>query len=129
MDPFSRIISGKKFWYAHQEHLYQRLIRIGWGRRKVVLTSYVVMLGCGLMAIIMNMVNTIDIQLMLMGLILLMLCGITLLVHLLEANKNRENHGHDRHRQLIAVTQSLDRISTRSDLDSSFHSRRVLAEV
>jgi UDP-N-acetylmuramyl pentapeptide phosphotransferase/UDP-N-acetylglucosamine-1-phosphate transferase len=43
-----RLLRGDKIWYAHREHYYQRLVRIGLGHRKTALFEYALMFACGL---------------------------------------------------------------------------------
>lgn len=44
-----RLLRGEKFWQAHREHYYQRMIRSGMGHGQTALFWYVVMAaGCGL---------------------------------------------------------------------------------
>ncbi len=43
-----RLLGGKKIWQAHREHIYQRLVQMGWSHRRTVLWSYVLMLAAGL---------------------------------------------------------------------------------
>lgn len=40
-----RAARGEKFWQAHREHYYQRLIRSGWSHRRLALTAYFLMLA------------------------------------------------------------------------------------
>ncbi len=42
-----RLLAGRKIWQAHREHLYQRLVQMGWSHRRTVLWSYVLMLAAG----------------------------------------------------------------------------------
>ena len=42
-----RTVSGARIWEAHRDHYYQRLVLLGWGHRKTVLTEYALMLACG----------------------------------------------------------------------------------
>lgn len=42
-----RILRGERFWEAHREHYYQRLIRMNWTHRKTALTYYGLMLAYG----------------------------------------------------------------------------------
>lgn len=42
-----RLLRGEKFWQAHREHYYQRLIRLGLGHRNTALAEYALMLACG----------------------------------------------------------------------------------
>jgi UDP-N-acetylmuramyl pentapeptide phosphotransferase/UDP-N-acetylglucosamine-1-phosphate transferase len=45
-----RLLRGERFWQAHREHYYQRLIRLGWGHRRTALAYYILMLIAGLTA-------------------------------------------------------------------------------
>ena len=46
-----RLASGKRIWEAHNQHYYQRLVRMGWGHRTTALTEYALMLACGATAL------------------------------------------------------------------------------
>lgn len=46
-----RMLRGERFWQAHREHYYQRLIRMGWSHRKTALFYYSLMLVCGTVAV------------------------------------------------------------------------------
>jgi len=41
-----RLLRGEKVWEAHRRHYYQRLVLLGWGHRRTVLTEYALMLAC-----------------------------------------------------------------------------------
>jgi UDP-N-acetylmuramyl pentapeptide phosphotransferase/UDP-N-acetylglucosamine-1-phosphate transferase len=47
-----RLGRGERVWQAHKSHYYQRLVQSGWGHRKTVLYEYVLMLACGLSALL-----------------------------------------------------------------------------
>ena len=47
-----RLLRGEKVWQAHREHYYQRLVLSGWSHRKTVLIEYLLMLACGLSALL-----------------------------------------------------------------------------
>ncbi len=47
-----RIARGEKFWLAHREHYYQRLILSGWSHTKTVLSYYFLMLCSAISALI-----------------------------------------------------------------------------
>ncbi len=47
----ARILRGEKFWKAHKSHYYQRLVEIGWGHKRTVLTGYALMTACSVTAI------------------------------------------------------------------------------
>ncbi|KUY82190.1 glycosyltransferase family 4 protein [Burkholderia sp. RF4-BP95] len=40
-----RLLRGEKFWQAHREHYYQRMVRSGVGHRRTALYWYLIMLG------------------------------------------------------------------------------------
>lgn len=46
-----RLLAGKRVWQAHREHIYQRLVQMGWSHRRTVLWSYVLMLAASVSAI------------------------------------------------------------------------------
>lgn len=46
-----RMLCRKKFWLAHREHYYQRLVQMGFGHRNVALFAYALMLAVGVSAI------------------------------------------------------------------------------
>lgn len=48
-----RMLRREKFWQAHRDHYYQRLVRMGWSHRKLALAEYVLMAACGASALIM----------------------------------------------------------------------------
>lgn len=41
-----RLLGGEKVWEAPRTHYYQRLVLLGWGHRRTVLTEYALMLAC-----------------------------------------------------------------------------------
>ena len=45
-----RIARGERFWLAHRQHYYQRLVVVGWGHRRTVLVEYGLMLASGIAA-------------------------------------------------------------------------------
>jgi hypothetical protein len=48
-----RMMSGERFWRAHREHYYQRLIRSGWSHRRTVLHEYALMAASAGLAVLM----------------------------------------------------------------------------
>ena len=52
-----RFSKKEKFWKAHREHYYQRLILLGWSHRKTALISYLVMIYVSLISIYINYFN------------------------------------------------------------------------
>jgi len=47
-----RLFRGERIWEAHRSHYYQRLVLLGWGHRRTVLTEYTLMLACAGSAIL-----------------------------------------------------------------------------
>jgi len=47
----ARLVRGERVWEAHRSHHYQRLVLAGWGHRKTVLGSYLVMAGAAASAV------------------------------------------------------------------------------
>lgn len=47
-----RVLRGDKILQAHREHFYQRLMQMGWSDRRLVLSEYVLMLACGISALL-----------------------------------------------------------------------------
>ena len=52
-----RLGRGERVWQAHKSHYYQRLVQSGWGHKKTVLYEYVLMLACGLSALLAQNLN------------------------------------------------------------------------
>ncbi len=50
----NRALSGEKFWLAHRDHYYQRLIRMGLGHRYTSLLEYGLMLASGVTALLIR---------------------------------------------------------------------------
>jgi UDP-N-acetylmuramyl pentapeptide phosphotransferase/UDP-N-acetylglucosamine-1-phosphate transferase len=48
-----RMISGERFWCAHRDHYYQRLIRSGWTHRRTALCEYALMAASAGLAVAM----------------------------------------------------------------------------
>ncbi|MCW5575109.1 MAG: glycosyltransferase family 4 protein [Burkholderiales bacterium] len=46
-----RVLSGARFWEAHRDHYYQRLVQIGIGHRRTALLEYALMAGSGALAL------------------------------------------------------------------------------
>src|SRR6266852_23172 len=46
-----RMLARERFWEAHNNHYYQRLVRMGWGHRRTALAEYALMLACGTTAL------------------------------------------------------------------------------
>jgi UDP-N-acetylmuramyl pentapeptide phosphotransferase/UDP-N-acetylglucosamine-1-phosphate transferase len=57
----------EEIWRAHKTHYYQRLVQAGWGHRKTVLVEYLIMLGCGLTAVLSLRATTVIQAAMLVG--------------------------------------------------------------
>jgi UDP-N-acetylmuramyl pentapeptide phosphotransferase/UDP-N-acetylglucosamine-1-phosphate transferase len=52
-----RLLRRERVWQAHKSHYYQRLVQSGWGHKKTVLYEYVLMLACGLSALLAQQLN------------------------------------------------------------------------
>jgi UDP-N-acetylmuramyl pentapeptide phosphotransferase/UDP-N-acetylglucosamine-1-phosphate transferase len=70
-----RIVGGKRFWLAHREHYYQRLVRMGFGHRNTALLEYAIMIGCGATALRVREATTRTQFLTLVGAVALLVCG------------------------------------------------------
>lgn len=46
-----RVLRGERFWQAHRDHYYQRLIRSGWSHRRTALIEYAWMFGVAVSAV------------------------------------------------------------------------------
>ena len=42
-----RLLRRERFWQAHHDHYYQRLVRMGWPHRRLALVEYALMAACG----------------------------------------------------------------------------------
>lgn len=42
-----RLVRRERFWQAHREHYYQRLVRMGWSHRRLALAEYLLMIAAG----------------------------------------------------------------------------------
>jgi len=62
-----RLLRGERFWQAHREHYYQRLIRMGWGHRRTALTEYALMAGVTASALVALRLSQQDQNLVLAG--------------------------------------------------------------
>jgi UDP-N-acetylmuramyl pentapeptide phosphotransferase/UDP-N-acetylglucosamine-1-phosphate transferase len=47
-----RMFAGARFWKAHRDHYYQRLVRMGWTHRRLALVEYMLMLCVGVSALL-----------------------------------------------------------------------------
>lgn len=45
-----RLLRGARIWEAHREHLYQKLVRMGWGHKTTALVESCVMAACASLA-------------------------------------------------------------------------------
>jgi hypothetical protein len=54
-----RILRREKFWQAHRDHYYQRLVRMGWSHRQLALAEYALMIACGISALVLLQVDPI----------------------------------------------------------------------
>lgn len=61
-----RIARGERFWKAHREHCYQRLVLSGWSHRKTALVEYGLMFLCGIGALVFQWA-TANVQIAILG--------------------------------------------------------------
>ncbi len=50
-----RLIIGEKFWRAHKNHFYQKLVRIGWSHYKTIKYEYILMFLTSISAILIQL--------------------------------------------------------------------------
>ena len=60
-----RAARGERFWHAHREHYYQRLVRMGMGHRRTAVAEYVLMAAVGISALSLLRAPALEQQLML----------------------------------------------------------------
>ncbi len=53
-----RLVRGERVWEAHKSHFYQRLVQSGWGHRKTILFEYMLILSCGLSALVAQLLSS-----------------------------------------------------------------------
>lgn len=78
-----RILRGERFWRAHREHCYQRLVLSGWSHRKTALAEYGLMCVCGAGALAFQWAAP-DIRIAILGGWILLAAGLALAVSLAE---------------------------------------------
>lgn len=54
-----RILRRENFWQAHRDHYYQRMVRMGWSHRRLALGEYMLMVACGVSALVLLPVDPI----------------------------------------------------------------------
>jgi UDP-N-acetylmuramyl pentapeptide phosphotransferase/UDP-N-acetylglucosamine-1-phosphate transferase len=47
-----RVVRGERFWRAHRDHYYQRLVLAGWTRRRLALWAYALMIAAAASALV-----------------------------------------------------------------------------
>lgn len=47
----ARVLRRERFWQAHHDHYYQRLVRLGWSQRRLAFFEYGLMIAAGLSAL------------------------------------------------------------------------------
>lgn len=53
----------EKVWQAHSSHYYQRLVKIGWGHKRVVVAEYFLMIICSAAALSLQSIDEISLKL------------------------------------------------------------------
>jgi UDP-N-acetylmuramyl pentapeptide phosphotransferase/UDP-N-acetylglucosamine-1-phosphate transferase len=46
-----RMLRGERFWQAHRDHYYQKLVQMGWGHRTTAIVEYAIMIVSGVVAL------------------------------------------------------------------------------
>ncbi len=78
-----RIARGERFWKAHREHWYQRLILSGWSHRKTALAEYGLMCVCGTGALVFQWAAP-NIRVAILGCWILLVAALALVVSMVE---------------------------------------------
>lgn len=78
-----RIFRGERFWQAHRQHWYQRLVLSGWSHRKTALAEYGLMCVCGAGALVFQWAAP-DIRTAILGCWILLASGLVLAVSMVE---------------------------------------------
>jgi UDP-N-acetylmuramyl pentapeptide phosphotransferase/UDP-N-acetylglucosamine-1-phosphate transferase len=47
-----RVARGERFWLAHRDHGYQRLVLAGWSKRRLAIAAWALMLAAGSSALV-----------------------------------------------------------------------------
>lgn len=74
-----RMLAGEKFWRAHHDHYYQRLVRMGWNHRRLAAAEYALM-GAGGVAALLALHFTAAVQTAVLLLWLLVLAALMRIV-------------------------------------------------
>lgn len=53
-----RVLRGERFWHAHREHYYQRLVRMGWSHRRLAIAEYALMAAAASSALLLMNAGT-----------------------------------------------------------------------
>lgn len=88
-----RAIRGEKIWQAHREHLYQRLVGLGWNHKQTLGLYACLMLGSSVSALVLHRLSIIG-QWSLLVFWSLLYASLILMVAFLE-RKNRELSGNN----------------------------------
>lgn len=89
-----RVLRRERFWIAHREHYYQRLVRMGWSHRRLALAEYALMAACGGSALALLQAGFL-VQMLGLSVWIAVYSGLMLLIDHCWAN-SRASHG-DRH--------------------------------
>lgn len=88
----ARVWRRKKFWQAHHDHYYQRLVRLGWNQRRLVYCEYGLMVAVSLSALAMRGAS-ITIQWLVLGawaiVCLMLMAWVDRLWHRFELNREK----------------------------------------
>ncbi len=81
-----RLFAGEKVWQAHKSHNYQKLVRMGWGHRKTVIYGYMLMILTSISVMVMQFVDSRNLNLVLL---FVWLCLYVLIIHLINLSFSR----------------------------------------
>jgi UDP-N-acetylmuramyl pentapeptide phosphotransferase/UDP-N-acetylglucosamine-1-phosphate transferase len=84
-----RVSKKQKFWVAHKQHFYQRLVESGWSHRKTVLAEYCLMLVCGALVMAANHASVFA-EILIVGLFAILYIGIIIAINIVNKTKTRE---------------------------------------
>ena len=84
----SRIMRHERVWKPHRSHYYQRLVLLGWGHRKTVLSQYFLMFLCGISSV-SAMTLHVWAQYYIIIMWIIIYIGLAIAIHKLERNSRQ----------------------------------------
>lgn len=74
-----RMLRRERFWQAHRDHYYQRLVRMGWPHWRLALAEYTLMAACSSSALVLLRASF-EFQILGLGVWLVVYSGLTVLI-------------------------------------------------